>query len=342
MPVRVELFDDLDAVARDAGGALDRRAQPSLFDRLDWFRLTLAHCPPPGRLLVARARSDRGSAAWLFLTVDRGRARMLASWYSLAPGIPCERPDPALTPLCLAAIARRLADHGAIHRIDLAPLARGSREMADALAGNGWITRRDIATWNWSVAVEPGDWDAYWDARPATLRNILRRKARAAGLDIAVAEHFDPVAWDDYEAAYRASWKPAEGSPAFLRELAMMESAAGTLRLGIARREGQAVAAQFWLVEDGIATIHKLAHVAAADRLSPGTILSAAMFRHVIERDRVRRIDFGAGDDRYKADWMDERRPLHALTAWNRRTARGLVGVAAARTAMLVRRRASG
>ena len=40
MPVNIELFDDFDAVAVDSAGALDRTRQPSLFDRLDWYRLT--------------------------------------------------------------------------------------------------------------------------------------------------------------------------------------------------------------------------------------------------------------------------------------------------------------
>ena len=70
-----------------------------------------------------------------------------------------------------------------------------------------------------------------------------------------------PAAWADYEAVYAASWKPEEGSPAFLRALAEQEGAAGTLRLGIARRGGRPVAAQLWTVESGVATIHKLAYV---------------------------------------------------------------------------------
>src|SRR5690349_21185690 len=84
--------------------------------------------------------------------------------------------------------------------------------------------------------------------------------ARAAALEISIHRAFDPGAWAAYEAVYRASWKPAEGSPAFLRALAEQEGAAGTVRLGIASKDGAPVAAQFWLVENGVATIHKLAH----------------------------------------------------------------------------------
>ncbi|MEA3029969.1 MAG: hypothetical protein QOG13_1294, partial [Sphingomonadales bacterium] len=54
MTVNIALYDDLDAVAADAGGALDRAAQPSLFGRLDWFRLIHDFCPPKGKLAALR------------------------------------------------------------------------------------------------------------------------------------------------------------------------------------------------------------------------------------------------------------------------------------------------
>ena len=74
MTVNIALFEDMEAVAQDAAGALDRAAQPSLFSRLAWFRLIHDHCPPRGKLNVLRARED-GRSAWLFLAVDGRIAR---------------------------------------------------------------------------------------------------------------------------------------------------------------------------------------------------------------------------------------------------------------------------
>jgi hypothetical protein len=179
-------------------------------------------------------------------------------------------------------------------------------------------------TVNWRADTQGLDFDAYWARRPGQLRNTVKRREKAAGLDVKVHDCFDPQAWADYETVYRASWKPEEGSYPFLRALAEQEGAAGTLRLGIARKDGIPVAAQFWLVENGEAWIHKLAYAEAAKDLSPGTILSAAMFRHVLDQDRVDRIDYGNGDEPYKADWMDERRTLWQLRAFNPRTLKGL------------------
>src|SRR3546814_9220867 len=87
--------------------------------------------------------------------------------------------------------------------------------------------------------------------------------------------------------------------------------------MGIARSDGLAVAAQLWTVENGVALIHKLAHREDAGAGSPGTLLSHAMFRHVIDTDKVTRIDFGPGADAYKRDWMESVRPLYQIDFYN-------------------------
>jgi CelD/BcsL family acetyltransferase involved in cellulose biosynthesis len=68
------------------------------------------------------------------------------------------------------------------------------------------------------------------------------------------------------------------------------------------------VAAQYWTVTGGTATVHKLAHDETARKLSPGTVLTALMVRHLLEQDRVAALDFGRGDDAYKAGWTGRRR----------------------------------
>jgi hypothetical protein len=41
--------------------------------------------------------------------------------------------------------------------------------------------------------------------------------------------------------------------------------------------------------------------------------LSAALFQHVLDIDRVDLVDFGTGDDAYKAEWMDHVRDRFRL-----------------------------
>jgi hypothetical protein len=340
MRVEVELFDDLDAVARDAGGALERAARPSLFERLDWYRLTAAYAAPPGKPLILRAQQG-DARAWLFLAVDDDRARALGSWYTLHYGGVFASAEGAAPHRLARAIARALRwRRPTFAQIDLYPLDAGD-PLPWAFRRTGWLTSHRRAGINWTARTEGLDFESWWAERPSRLRHTAERKEKIAGLTIAIHRAFDAEAWAAYEAVYRASWKPSEGSPDFLRALARQEGAAGALRLGIATRHGKPVAAQFWLVENGVATIHKLAHVESARALSPGTVLSMAMFREVIDRDRPALIDFGTGDDGYKADWMDQPRPLHRLRAFNPVTAVGLYRAGRGLAAKLVHRAVS-
>jgi hypothetical protein len=332
--VNIALFDNLDAVAADAAGALDRGAEPCLFNRLAWYRLIDEHVPPPGRLQVIAA-SDGLRKSWLFVSRNGSRASAFASWYSL-------RFDAAGShdPDMLEGLTRGLWEQRLV-RVELAPLA-DPEPLRRAFAAAGWIVFVGEKTGNWRIDTKGMDFEAYWATRPAQLRNTARRKAKAAGLEIEIHDRFDPGAWDDYQAVFRASWKGEEGSFAFLRALAVQEGAAGTLRLGIARKDGQAIAAQLWLIENGEATIHKLAYREDKKSLSPGTILGEAMFRRALDVDRVDMIDYGTGDDAYKKDWMEERRPLWRLLAFNPFHPLGLIGAARERASALVRRWRSG
>ena len=325
MAIDIASFTDLDAVAADAGGALDRGQQKLLFDRIGWFRLLTRHCDMPGTPLILRARDGEG-AAWLFLARQSQRkATALANWYafqagSVIHGVP--------RPLLFEALGRQLKTLG-LTAITLSPLAEQRLLLlAKPLRAAGWAVQTAQLTANWSIVPPSGGWDAYLATRPSRLRNIIKRKSSATGIEIRIINIFNEDDWRSYQDVYTSSWKPEEGSPAFLAALAKAEGDAGTLRLGLALHNQKTVAAQFWLVENGIATIHKLAHIETASAQSPGTLLTAAMFRHVIEEDQVEQIDFGTGDDAYKVDWMDDRRPLYHLSLFNPWTPTGLAGLA--------------
>jgi hypothetical protein len=335
MATQVELFDDLDAVERDAAGALSRERRPWMFDRLEWFRLVHDFTPPEGKLLALRARNGQANA-WLFLGVERGEALAFSNWYCLrfGPVIEGSATSPALDEL--AGGLRR----GGVTRLFLSPIGKDD-PLEGALKRKGWVTRRTPANVNWRVRTAGMTFERYWAERPSKLRNTAKRRAKTAGLELRVLDRFEDGAWTDYETVYNNSWKPAEGSPELMRKMAEAEGAAGTLRLGLAYRDGAPVAAQLWTVEHGIATIHKLAYRDDAKHYSPGTVLSVEMFRRAIDDDKVDVIDFGIGNDAYKADWMDEAEPLYALTAYDARSIKGLLAMARAAAAKLVGRRGS-
>jgi hypothetical protein len=336
--VEARTLDSLDALVRDAAGMLDRPFQRGRFDRIDWLALTARYLWSAAPFATVTARLGP-HALWLPLRdIGAGRGRSFASWYTLAfapiatPGCPA---DARAT--LLAAIAGQVSKHfGALALWPLEPEV--SAELRTAFRATGWIAIERVEAAHWVAYTKGLDFDAYWARRGSKLRNTVRRRAKNSPVEVMIFDGFDPEAWAAYETVYAGSWKPNEGSPAFVRAFAEQEGAAGTLRLGIALREGQPVAAQFWTVEHGVATIHKLAHLESERANSPGTLLSHAMFRHVLTHDRPDLIDYGNGDEGYKAEWMDERRTRYRLRLFNPYSLSGLAaGVAAAAQALLRR-----
>ena len=271
----------------------------------------------------------------LFLMRDGRKAVGLASWYTFAWG-------PVFTGGCdarrieqLGAIGRAL--RGRVGHVVLEHVPAHVVAQLGAAFSSPWLQVATPQVASWTADVRGQDFATYWAARPGRLRSTHKRKAKA-GVDVRVLTTFDAEAWAAYEDIYARSWKPEEGSMPFLRDFAEAESAAGRLRFGIARHGGEAIAAQFWTVDHGVAYIHKLAHREASVALSPGTLLSHALFAHVIDVDRVDKIDFGTGDDAYKADWMTARAMLYRAELFDLASIDGFARAARAGAARVVAR----
>lgn len=61
-----------------------------------------------------------------------------------------------------------------------------------------------------------------------------------------------------------------------------------------------------------------------AKRWSAGSVLTAALMRHVMEVDQAREVDNLTGDDTYKRESMSQRRERWGLVAFDWRTPGGL------------------
>lgn len=164
---------------------------------------------------------------------------------------------------------------------------------------------------NWHEPLEGRGWDAYLRARSGALRETIRRKTRrnsdvefrlvtgGGGLEEAIA---------GYEDVYARSWKIPEPFPRFNPQMMRAAAAAGALRLGLLLQGSQVIAAQIWILANRSAMVVKLAHDEAFKPLSPGTVLTALMIRHLIEEEHAEELDFGRGDDPYKELWTTRRR----------------------------------
>jgi CelD/BcsL family acetyltransferase involved in cellulose biosynthesis len=108
--------------------------------------------------------------------------------------------------------------------------------------------------------------------------------------------------------------------------------------LGILYVDGAPAASQLWITTAKKALIYKLAYNDSWRDYSVGSILSLEMFRQAIDQDRVEEIDYGVGSEPYKKDWMEDKRRLYGLAAFNLRTASGLVRAGVEKAKLALRR----
>lgn len=217
----------------------------------------------------------------------------------------------------------------------LQPLDADSAWLAalqSGLRSAGLWTDRFFCFGNWFQPVPAGGFDAYWKQRPSPLRHSVERGRRR--LDRAGDWRIDILTTDSaqleeglaaYLAVYAQSWKSPEPCPDFMPGLVRMAAREGWLRLGVLWLGQQPLAAQVWLVYGAKANIYKLAYVKGSEKLSAGSVLTAALMQHVMDVDRVAEVDYLSGDDAYKRDWMAERRERVGLVAFDPRSPRGLI-----------------
>jgi len=201
--------------------------------------------------------------------------------------------------------------------------------LLNAAASAGLAARQFAHFGNWHERVAGLDWARYLAARHGQLRETIRRRlARAAReggrFELVTGGAALEPGIAAFETVYAQSWKPAEPFPRFNAALMRATAGQGLLRLGLYWCGDRPVAAQFWIVENGQATVLKLAHDETAKALSPGTVLTALMLQHLLDREQVGRIDFGRGDDPYKRLWAGERRQRIGVVLANPRHPRGL------------------
>ncbi|MES2048812.1 MAG: GNAT family N-acetyltransferase [Pseudomonadota bacterium] len=216
--------------------------------------------------------------------------------------------------------------------IDLHPMAVENVQFAaieQAFEEAGATVQRYFCFGNWYLRVDGRSFQEYLNSVPARLKNTIERKSRqlekSHGLQIKLVQTEDEllVAGAAYAKVYQSSWKQSEAHPQFIAGLMQTCARQGCLRLGIAYIDDQPVAAQLWIVYQGVASIYKLAYDEKFAKFSIGSILTAHMLRHVIDVDHVEEVDYLTGDDEYKKDWMSHRRERWGLIAFNQTTIKG-------------------
>ena len=284
------------------------------FSTLGWYRATLAAGLLDGAAPVFQLAEAGAQVLGVVPMLWQGRhLGALATPYTclwrplLAPGL-----TPAQLEQLGGALGRAWRRFGVV-RLDA--MAAPDAEMRSLLAG---LRRAGLRVLpfdhfgNWHEAVS--DWETYLATRPRRLRTAIGRQTRRLlqqpGFGFAIVQGTNGLedAIAAYDTVYAASWKQPEPHPEFNPALMRECAHDGSLRLGILRLGGVAIAAQLWLVHRRWAGVLKLAHDEAHRNRAPGNVLTGLMIRHLLDHDGVDEVDFGRGDDEYKQQWAAVRR----------------------------------
>lgn len=218
--------------------------------------------------------------------------------------------------------------------VDLHPLDINSASfnlLKNAFRMEGMAVQSYFCFGNWYLDIHGRSFKEYFDGLPAKLKNTITRKTKklidTTRFKIEIFSDSDRLAQNIafFETIYNASWKVPEPHPDFIPGLIRICAEQGWLRLGIAFIDDQPAAAQLWIVNNGVASIYKLAYIDKYSTYSIGTILTARLMEHVIDTDKVREVDYLTGDDEYKRDWMSHRRERWGLISFNLRTLFGIL-----------------
>jgi CelD/BcsL family acetyltransferase involved in cellulose biosynthesis len=326
---QVETFDSLDALPADAASLF--AAAESFFTTRAWWEIVLAHAVPPNtepRLVLIRRNGEaRALFPMLYDRTSRGFRALTTPYTCLyQPLIGAGNLDifSTFARYCRAFATTRV---DALDPAVAMALADGGRQAGLAAA---WFNHFG----NWYDNVSGQDWETWLARRPGALRETIRRRTRrseqlpGAHFTLFSARNDMTAAVNAFETVYARSWKEPEPYPAFNPAQIRAAVGLGVARVGVWWIGETPAAAQFWIVENGRATVLKLAHDEAFRSHSPGTVLTAWMIRHMIEREHVSELDFGRGDDPYKRDWVAGRRQRMGLLLINPRRPRGMIALA--------------
>jgi len=331
----IQVFPSPDAMPPDAA-ALFGHAD-NLFGRRYWWNTVVASAMAAGTqaaFAVCRL-GTRPLALFPMRRTVSGALESLTTPYSclytplLTPGMTTDE-----SRVVFAAFGM-FCRSSAVTRLDAIPDAWPGLEALTAGARAAGLAVRPFQHFgNWHEDISGRDWTGYLAGRPGAARETVRRRLRRAErqANAGFVIHRDAPDIESgiaaFESVYARSWKEPEPFPDFNASLMRATAQAGIARLGIWSLGGQPVAAQFWIVEDGRATVLKLAHDEAFKPHSPGTVLTALMIRHLIDEEHVTGLDFGRGDDPYKQGWVGFRRQCIGLMLFNPLRPSGLLGLA--------------
>ena len=335
--VSVDLYRLAAQLPADAKALMEEHGRYSLQLGLPWFAILEKTILDghSGLCYFVLRHSDCAVAVLPTVTANRGwghRVQGLANFYTAlySPALMTGLTAQHLTPL-VDAVRTLYSPLRSLNLSPMDPTSMAYQALEAALALQGFKTFRYVCFGNWYLPACAG-WPAYLAGRTSKQRsNIKRMEQRLADAGGRI-EFITGLADIErglaaYDQVYALSWKVPEPYPLFMPSLMRLCAHHEALRLGVVWLGETPIAAQLWVVWGGRAEIFKVAYDEAHKSLSPGTVLTAALMRHVLDVDHVSEVDYLTGDDPYKRMWMTQRRERWGLIAYDRRSLPGAIGM---------------
>ena len=340
-------FDELPAGALEAFGDQVTR---EYFFRPVWFRYLIKHYyrrPEEFRIWLGTAADGTPALlmpvreTWFDPKVLGSHTLQAAShWENTAPLCLLTNDAAGRREDILAAFFRFLRskhadpEKGAFDTLRIWPVELAGEEgktIRRALKRAGFWLQRYQNSFNRYEAVEGMDYEAYLQSRSSNSRYDIGRKTRRLEREFSLTYDLykDPQGLErgiaDYEHVSEASWKkPISMVGPHHTDMLRDAMEAGVGRLSILKLNGQPVSVHFWIISDGVAHIVRLAYDQRFEKQAVGVVHTAEMVRRALDDDHVREINYGYGNESYKARWTKDSRVLYGLMAFNPGNPKGL------------------
>ncbi|MBF0194984.1 MAG: GNAT family N-acetyltransferase [Magnetococcales bacterium] len=308
--MQFKCFKAWDQLPKSAEILFGQAEKQSLFLSRPWFEnLAATALGQDQNLLLACVVDSRCVLAILPLTTrDDGNYEPLSHHVTPLYSILLEETKRDAIITCLVGGLQSLPNK--IHRfLPIDADDKNMNHLQQVMESLGYECNRYIRIFNWVHSINGASFKQYMAARPAHLRNTIKRKSRKLerehGYHIRLFVDDDlQLALTDYQKVFRASWQGTEHFAGFIPGLLNHFAKHGWLRLAILYSDQRPIAAQLWFVAHQKASIFRLAYDKAWKNYSPGSILTSYLMEHVIDIDKVNEVDFLTGNDPYKQNWM--------------------------------------
>jgi Acetyltransferase (GNAT) domain len=342
--MEVRRYAGLEALPRHYDALFQESERESFFNGALWYQALLAAASEPDDELRLYGLEENGSSHPLALLLTsssprvrgpcgarllRGCQNVYTLQFSPLLSAECSDHKRAIYEL-IGAVAEERPRWDAI---SFAMMDRDSQVfeyLLAALHDSGMVTEPYFQFGNWYEDIDGRSFDAYLAARGKSAKKTLAWKARRfarrpdSSFEIYTGGEGLERAMAAFKKVYATSWKESERYPGFIDRLMRDCSDRGLLRLGNLYLEDEPVATWFVIVSHGTAIGFKTAYdPKIPSKLSVGGVLTYEVMKYLIDEEKVSRVDFGAGDEAYKVDWMSLRRERWGIMAYNRRTPRG-------------------